>query len=645
MRLVDVNRVACEMTGKSREALLDTGPEEILGISRQELEQIYDAVIADGAGTKPVELLRPRPNGAQAWVELRRRADRSDDSWLVVSVVSDISERKRTEQVLSLEHAIARCFAAGGETSATLREVIRTICESGRWACGVYFRSDAPTDVLRPAETWGVPGAAIGPHADGTFGLAFVRALAVVGRVRRTGEAAWVDGIAVGRDSDAGPTPDDPVGANAHAGLVFPVTADGTPLGVLSFFGSRERTPEPWVLQAAGAIGSQIGQFLRSRHQEEELRESEARYRALAELSSDWYWEQDANQRLTKVSNHIIANAEIDGKALLGKTRWETDIRYDAAERTALEADIAARRPFHDFRFTRITTSGATRHLQITGEPMFDAGGRYCGYRGIGRNITERVRAEERLAYLAQHDSLTGLANRDKLRDRLVQSLINAERNEAMVGVLYLDLDEFKEVNDSYGHDAGDRLLTLVAERLRLCVRRGDTVGRLGGDEFAIVLADLAVADDAELVAEQVVERLAQPFDLDGRQTLITASIGISIYPMDGTDANVLLKNADTAMYQGKEQGRNNFQNYSVELDDAAAGRRQLAMELRHAIEHDEFELHYQPQVSIDTGRVIGVEAMLRWWHPLHGMLAAGEFIEVAEETGLIVQIGHWVFE
>ncbi|MBK7472772.1 MAG: EAL domain-containing protein [Betaproteobacteria bacterium] len=257
----------------------------------------------------------------------------------------------------------------------------------------------------------------------------------------------------------------------------------------------------------------------------------------------------------------------------------------------------------------------------------------------------ERAHAEERLAWLAQYDTLTGLPNRDLFHERLGQSLVTAERDGSQLGILYIDLDGFKNVNDAHGHNTGDQLLRLVARRLEACVREGDTVGRLGGDEFAIVIAKLASADDAELVAEQVVAQLAQPFDLDGRETLITASIGISIYPGDGMDAGLLLKNADTAMYQGKEQGRNNFQNYSVDLDEAATGRRQLAQELRDAIAREEFELHYQPQVALESGCVVGIEAMLRWWHPERGMLAAAEFIDVAEETGLIVQLGEWVFE
>lgn len=257
----------------------------------------------------------------------------------------------------------------------------------------------------------------------------------------------------------------------------------------------------------------------------------------------------------------------------------------------------------------------------------------------------ERARTEEPPAWLAQYDTLTGLPNRDLFRERLGQSLAAADRDGRQLGILYIDLDGFKNVNDAHGHDAGDQLLALVASRLQACASDGDTVGRLGGDEFAMVIASLADADDAELVAGLVVAQLALPFNLDGRETLITASIGIAIFPCDGTDANLLLKNADTAMYQGKEQGRNNFQNYSVELDDAATGRRQLAQELRQAIAQGEFELHYQPQVALDSGCVVGIEAMLRWWHPARGMLAAAEFIDVAEKTGLIVQIGEWVFE
>ena len=257
----------------------------------------------------------------------------------------------------------------------------------------------------------------------------------------------------------------------------------------------------------------------------------------------------------------------------------------------------------------------------------------------------ERARSDEKVAYLAQFDALTGLPNRNLSYDRIAQSLTQAERNNWEVGVLYINLDHFKTVNDSYGHSIGDTLLMLVTQRLVNCVRSGDTVGRLGGDEFVIVLSNLVTADDANAFAQKTLDELAHPFKLDSHETYVTASIGISLYPNDGNDAGVLLKNADAAMYRAKEQGRNNIQFYTHALNARVTHRINLERELRHALEHREFELHYQPQVSVDTGRIVAAEALIRWRHPQRGLVAPAEFIGIAEETGLILPIGQWTVD
>jgi diguanylate cyclase (GGDEF)-like protein/PAS domain S-box-containing protein len=257
----------------------------------------------------------------------------------------------------------------------------------------------------------------------------------------------------------------------------------------------------------------------------------------------------------------------------------------------------------------------------------------------------ERVGSDERMAYLAQFDTLTGLPNRNLFHDRIEQTLTLAARNGWQVGVLYVDLDRFKIVNDTYGHGVGDTLLLLVANRLGNCVCAGDTVGRLGGDEFAIVLPKLVSADEANVTAQKILDELAHPFNLDGYETYVTASIGIAVFPSDGGDSAVLLKNADTAMSRAKEQGRNNFQFYTQALNARITHRVNLERELRHALDRSELQLHYQPQVSLDTGRIVAAEALVRWSHPKRGLLSPAEFMGVAQESGLIVPIGQWVID
>jgi diguanylate cyclase (GGDEF)-like protein/PAS domain S-box-containing protein len=258
-------------------------------------------------------------------------------------------------------------------------------------------------------------------------------------------------------------------------------------------------------------------------------------------------------------------------------------------------------------------------------------------------DISERKRAEEQLTHLAHHDSLTGLPNRELTYDRLGRSLEQAQRRQWIAGVMFVDLDRFKAVNDTLGHNAGDQVLRQVAERLAQCVRAEDTVGRLGGDEFAVILTQLARVEDAGHVAQKIIDVLGAPFVIEGREFFVTASVGIATYPGDADTAETLMKNADAAMYRIKGQGKNNFQFYAANMNERAAEWLQLEIDLRYAIQRNEFVLHYQPKADLGTGRVTGVEALLRWQRPDGRLVPPADFIPLLEESGLIVPAGAWI--
>lgn len=254
-----------------------------------------------------------------------------------------------------------------------------------------------------------------------------------------------------------------------------------------------------------------------------------------------------------------------------------------------------------------------------------------------------RKRYEQQLEYGANYDALTGLANRNLLSDRLRQAIANAARSGNMVGILLHDLDNFKVINDSLGHDAGDALLKAAAQRMRAVVRETDTVARLGGDEFVIVLPDIESAHEAMVVANKLLNELSRPFTVEQQQVYVSASIGVSLYPRDGEQEQILLKNVDLAMYRAKREGRNTVRFFTEELNAHNRERQKLETALHHALEHAEFDLHYQPKINYRTGAVTGVEALVRWNHPTLGVVAPSAFIPLAEETGLIVELGAWV--
>ena len=381
---------------------------------------------------------------------------------------------------------------------------------------------------------------------------------------------------------------------------------------------------------------------------ETRLQESEARFRSLTDLSSDWYWEIDEQFRFTNFVGYRAGKSQVSQHDSVGRTRWELGaLNFTEADWEAHRRVLASHRPFRDLELQRLDAQGQTYWISVSGTPIFDDEGRFRGYRGVGRDISERKRAEDETQRLAFYDTLTGLPNRRLLMDRLAHAQVTSARSRHFGALLFIDLDNFKDLNDTLGHDVGDLLLKQVASRLVSCLREGDTAARFGGDEFVVMLEGLS-EDDADaarqvkLVTEKILARLNAPYELVGRQHSSSPSIGVTLFGGAESSVDELLKRADLAMYQAKAAGRNTLRFFDPEMQAAVLARAALDADLRLGLQRRELLLHYQPMVD-GYNNIVGYEALLRWRHPQRGMVSPGEFIVMAEQSGLILPIGQWV--
>lgn len=380
---------------------------------------------------------------------------------------------------------------------------------------------------------------------------------------------------------------------------------------------------------------------------EQALIEAEKRYRSIFENTVEGIFQTtpsgqyiNVNPALAKIYGYSSAeeligclnNIELQLYVDKNKRREFSELMHLSERVTNFESQIHRK-------------DGSIIWISENARTVRDHNGELLYYEGTVEDITERRENTAIIEYQATHDELTSLPNRALLKDRLHQAICNAERTDSQLAVVFVDLDQFKDVNDSMGHHAGDNLLIMMAERLKSCIRDSDTVARAGGDEFVLLLSNLHSPDSLSQTLQRILVTTAQPCHIDEREFVVTCSLGISMFPEDGKDADTLLKHADNAMYKAKHAGKNNFQFYTKELNALLLERLEIEYHMRHAIKNKEFQLFFQPKASFATGRLTGIEALIRWNSPAYGLVSPDKFIPIAEESILIDQIGEWVLE
>ncbi len=888
-----------QKTGLDRSSLLGkhSWDQPALNLGEADWER-FRALLAAHEPFHDFEMERPLDGGGSVWLSITGEPvfDSRGEFTGYRGVGRDITDRKRAERRLLMEHDVSRCIAQADALGEGLVGVLRAICEAEGWECGRYFGLDEASGTMRLEHAWHIESGEFEEFVALTRKLRFPRGGGLVGRVWETAEPIWAP------DLRSDPRVMDSTTFDRHplirSDFEFPVLSQGMTVGVISVASRVPRPPDAQLMEAVRAIGGQVGQFVARKAAEAQrqaaeraIRESEARFRRLTQLSSDWYWEQDAELRFVQTGGLTDERGGITAGEHIGKRRWElpgTEIVSETWE--AHKAVLESRKPFRDLLLRRTGGKDGFHFVSVAGEPMFE-GGEFRGYRGVARDVTELVRAEQALRLLtdnvpamicyfdrdcryryanrqyrefyaggadsidgktlrevlgervwpavcadveaalagkpvsrnvkrmrpsdaaerhlevslvphgdgaerthgvyvltldvtersrteevlrlrtravesslnsimilkpagddgrqviddvnpaferitgysrdevigrdprflhgedrdqpgiaelrravrehdeasvllrnyrkdgtmfwhelrvapvrdeaghvshmigagndvservryeeqlerqANYDSLTGLPNRNLFNDRLAQAILQARRSGSEFGLVLVDLDQLKRINDSLGHDIGDRVIVAAGRRIAEALRTGDTVARLGGDEFVVLLQGPTDEQTATTVATRLLNFVGTPIRIEAHEFSLTASLGIALYPRDGSDGATLLRNADAALYSAKEEGRNCFRFFAPDMNERLVRFLALEQELRAGLERREFRLHYQPIVDLESGEPVGAEALIRWRRPDGSMGASADFVPVAEESGLILPIGRWVIE
>ncbi len=642
-KIVSVNPAYCELLGYSSDELKSmtvfdvTFPDDVAATS-----EASRSMLAGEVSDARFEKRFLRKDGDQVWADVAVRLVRDLDNKPLYfqTVIVDIRDRKRNEVLQAARYAVTQALVTSPGWDKAAPRVLEGLCQTLDWELAEYWEVDLKREAMHFVTSWKRPGRDTSAYEATAHDAAFRRGEGLAGQVWESGAPIALADVA--SDGSARSTAAVAAGLKGIAG--FPVRSGRRVIGMISLHTWSPRQLDDGLVAVMNDISSQIGEFVERKRAELALQDSEKRMRSVLDNVSDGLATLDhtsviesANPAVVKLFGYLeeeivgqpvdtlIATTHRSGFVNYLQRRLKLDLPSSGAHETMGKRKNGSLFPLE---FVVSSMHVGARHLFIA----------------TMRDISERKAHTDALEYQALHDALTGLPNRSLFGDRLRQALLSARRNQRMFGVLLLDLDRFKDINDALGHDRGDSLLQEVTARLRGVLRATDTIARLGGDEFAVLTTDAKHPDDVVSTARKILAALEGPFAIGDQMVETGASIGIALYPVHGDDPGTLLRRADVAMYVAKRSG-GGCSVYAPEQEAQSLRRSGLAGELRRSIPQGEMTLHYQPQVLLVTGAVYSVEALVRWNHPREGLMPPDRFIPMTEETGVIHPLTAWALD
>jgi diguanylate cyclase (GGDEF)-like protein/PAS domain S-box-containing protein len=642
-RLLEVNAALCQLLGYS-EAQLSlstiraiTHPHDVgdlLAGTRQ--------LLAGETTRFQAEQRYLHADGYAGWalVSISLMSDPGGRPLYFVLGIDDVISRQKVERLRAIPFAMTRMLADAAALEDAPRGILQRLCEDLGWEIGQLWIRDGEHDVLRVRDFWHTLAPEVAAAQEANLETSLFPGIDFPGRVWARREPVWVADIA--KDPDFAPSA---AAASLHGAFGFPILNGGKVSGVINFYSREVCHPDMGLLTMVTDIGSQIGQFIERKRAERALQETAERTRSVLDNVADGIITTDEsgmieffNRAAQRLFGYRLAEAHGQSAKMLMAEPYRSDFisHLNIYLRPGKHpVSVSGSRELWGQR-----KDGSTFPMEFRASEMLLGGERR--FVGILHDISEQRAQKEALEYQSLHDPLTGLPNRTLFNDRLRQAIVIGHRERKSLVLLIMDMDRFKEVNDTLGHQIGDLLLQQVALRLAATLRQSDTVARLGGDEFAVLPAGGTDLKGGSRAAQKILQALEHPFVVDGRNIDVGASIGIAHWPEHGEEAETLMRHADVAMYAAKRAKRG-YAVYAPQQDEHTAAHLALIGELRHAIGHDDLLLHFQPTISLESGRATGVEALVRWRHPKRGLLLPSEFIPAAEETELVQPLARWV--